>query len=81
MNKLDTDKRSRIVSAIVEGCSIRAIVRMTGASKNTISKLLLELGEACSKYMNDHFVNLKCERLQVDERRPKSSVLGKSPSR
>jgi IS1 family transposase len=67
MNKLDTAKRSQIVSAIVEGCSIRAIVRMTGASKNTISKLLLELGEACSKYMSDHFVNLKCERLQVDE--------------
>jgi IS1 family transposase len=67
MNRLDTAKRSQIVSAIVEGCSIRAIVRMTGASKNTISKLLLELGEACSKYMSDHFVNLKCERLQVDE--------------
>ena len=52
MNKLDTAKRTQIVSAIVEGCSIRSIVRMTGASKNTIAKLLVELGAACSDYMD-----------------------------
>ena len=67
MNKLDTDKRAAIVRCLVEGCSIRATVRMTGASKNTIAKLLVDLGNACSKYMNEHFVNLKCQRLQVDE--------------
>src|SRR5450631_793659 len=67
MNKLDTTKRAQIVSAIVEGCSIRSIVRMTGASKNTVAKLLVELGAACSQYMNDHMKNLECERLQVDE--------------
>src|SRR5271165_2718596 len=67
MNKLDTAKRTQVVSAIVEGCSIRSIVRMTGVSKNTIAKLLIELGAACSRYMDDNFRNLKCERLQVDE--------------
>jgi IS1 family transposase len=67
MNKLDTAKRVQIISALVEGCSIRATVRMTGASKNTIAKLLVELGDACSKYMSDHLTNLRCERLQVDE--------------
>jgi IS1 family transposase len=67
MNKLDTAKRSHIISALVEGCSIRATVRMTGASKNTIAKLLLELGAACSAYMSEHLTNLACERLQVDE--------------
>jgi IS1 family transposase len=67
MNKLDTAKRSQIISALVEGCSIRATVRMTGASKNTIAKLLLELGAVCSKYMSEHLTNLACERLQVDE--------------
>jgi IS1 family transposase len=67
MNKLDTTKRAQIVSAIVEGCSIRSIVRMTGASKNTVAKLLVELGDACARYMNEHLRNLKCERLQVDE--------------
>lgn len=67
MNKLDTEKRTQIVSALVEGNSIRAIVRMTGASKNTIAKLLIELGAACSNYMNKNLVNLPCKRVQCDE--------------
>ena len=67
MNKLDTTKRTEIISALVEGCSIRSTVRMTGASKNTIAKLLVELGTACSKYMDENLTNLKCQRLQVDE--------------
>ncbi len=67
MNKLDTAKRARIVAALVEGCSIRATVRMTGASKNTITKLLVELGAACSDYLDKHLVNLACQRVQVDE--------------
>jgi IS1 family transposase len=67
MNKLDTARRAQIVAALVEGCSIRATVRMTGASKNTIAKLLVELGAACSEYLNETLVNLPCKRVQVDE--------------
>lgn len=67
MNKLDTAKRAQIVSGIVEGCSIRSISRMTGASKNTIVKLLVELGAACAEYMDKNLMNLSCERVQVDE--------------
>jgi IS30 family transposase len=51
MNQLSSEKREQIVSALVEGCSIRSIVRMTGASKNTIAKLLVELGAACSDWL------------------------------
>jgi IS1 family transposase len=67
MNQLSSDKRAQIVSALVEGCSIRATVRMTGASKNTIAKLLIELGAACSKYMDTAMQNLSCKRIQCDE--------------
>lgn len=67
MNKLDTSKQAQIVAALVEGCSIRATVRMTGASKNTIAKLLVALGAACSEYLDKHLVNLPCKRVQVDE--------------
>jgi hypothetical protein len=67
MNKLDIAKRTQIVSAMVEGNSIRSIVRMTGTSKNTIAKLLVELGAACSQYMDKNLVNLNCKRVQVDE--------------
>lgn len=67
MNKLSTDKRARIVAALVEGCSVRAVSRMTGASKNTIQKLQVELGAACSAYMDKTLRNLPCQRVQVDE--------------
>ena len=67
MNQLSNDKRAQIISALVEGNSIRATVRMTGASKNTIAKLLIELGAACSEYLDKALVNLPCNRIQCDE--------------
>ncbi len=67
INKLSTAKRVAVVSALVEGCSIRSTVRMTGVSKNTIAKLLLELGAACTKYQDATLRNLPCKRLQCDE--------------
>jgi IS1 family transposase len=67
MNKLDSVKRAQVVSCLVEGNSIRATVRMTGAAKNTVVKLLCDLGRACSDYQDKAFVNLKCKRIQCDE--------------
>ncbi len=67
MNRLSTAKRTAIVRALCEGCSIRSTVRMTGASKNTIVKLLAELGEACSKYQDEKIRNLGSRRVQCDE--------------
>jgi IS1 family transposase len=67
MNKLSADRRAQILGMMVEGNSIRAIVRMTGASKNTIVKLLEDAGEAFSAYQDQAFHNLPCKRLQLDE--------------
>jgi IS1 family transposase len=67
MNKLNPSKQVQVVSALVEGNSIRATVRMTGVAKNTIVKLLVDLGAACSNYLDEHLVNLSCKRVQVDE--------------
>jgi IS1 family transposase len=67
MNKLGTADRVRVVAALVEGCSIRATVRMTGVAKNTVAKLLADLGNACAKYHDEHVRNLSCKRIQVDE--------------
>lgn len=52
---------------MVDGVSIRAISRMTGASKNTIVKLLVDTGQACAEYQDKHLRGLTCKRLQVDE--------------
>lgn len=67
MNKLSAAKRVAVVKALVEGCSIRSTVRMTGVAKNTVSKLILELGAACTAYQSKTLVNLPCRRLQCDE--------------
>lgn len=67
MNRLTTEKRAQIVGCLVEGMSIRATVRVTGAAKNTIVKLLADLGEACDHYQYEHLRNLRCKRIQCDE--------------
>jgi len=67
MNKLSAERRAQILGMMVEGNSIRAIVRMTGASKNTIVKLLEDAGEAFSAYQDRAFHDLPCKRLQLDE--------------
>ena len=51
MNRLSQSERDAVVRCLVEGNSIRSTVRMTGIAKNTISKLLIELGAACSRFM------------------------------
>ena len=67
MNRLDSKQRERVLSALVEGCSIRSTARMTGVSKPTILKLLVHAGAVASKYQDEVFRNLKCKRIQVDE--------------
>jgi IS1 family transposase len=67
MNRLSTEKRAQIIGALVEGNSIRATVRMTGAAKNTVTKLLVDLGEACSDYQDAFLRNLPCTNVQCDE--------------
>jgi hypothetical protein len=52
---------------LVEGMSIRATVRVTGAAKNTVTKLLVDLGQACAAYQDTALVNLPCTRVECDE--------------
>ena len=49
VNKLTAEKRCAVVSALVEGCSVRCTVRMTGVAKNTVANLLVNLGQVCSE--------------------------------
>src|SRR6266542_2099619 len=66
-NVLKPAKRVAIVAALVEGNSIRATARMVGVSKDTVSKLQVEIGAACARYQSEALTNLPCRRLQVDE--------------
>lgn len=67
MNRLSTDDRVRVISALVEGNSIRATVRMTGIAKNTIVKLLADMGKVCAAYHDEHVRGLTSKRIQCDE--------------
>lgn len=67
MNKLSSEKRAQVVAALVEGCSIRSTCRMTGVAKNTVVKLLLDLGAACSEFQHNAIVNIPTRRIECDE--------------
>jgi len=67
MNRLSTEQRVRVVAALTEGNSIRATCRMTGVAKNTVIKLLVELGEVCGRYQDKELRGLTCRRIQCDE--------------
>ncbi len=66
-NVLSTAKRVQIVSALIEGMSVRATARMVDVSKDTVAKLSTELGEACGRYMDETLRELPCKRLEIDE--------------
>ena len=65
MKKLTTADRVRVISALVEGCSIRSTVRMTGIAKNTIVKLLADLGTVCADYHDRKVRGIKAKRIPV----------------
>jgi len=67
MNRLDPKRQAQVIAALVEGNSIRATVRMTGVAKNTIVKLLVDIGKACSEYQDKVFHDLPLKRIQCDE--------------
>ena len=67
MNRTSNEERVRVVAALVEGNSIRSTSRMTGVARNTVTKLLVDLGTACMKYHDEHVRNVRVRRLQCDE--------------
>ena len=67
MNKLPLAKRTQILAMLCEGSSMRSISRITDVSINTVSKLLVEAGEACLAIHDETVRNVKASRIQCDE--------------
>lgn len=67
MNRLPVEKRVQVISALVEGNSIRATCRITGVALNTVLKLLVDVGDACAAYHDDTLRGLTSVRVQCDE--------------
>lgn len=67
MNRLSTERRAQILGMLVEGNSLRATARMAGCSFNTVSKLLLDVGDACAEHQSRVLVDLPCKVIECDE--------------
>src|ERR687891_148041 len=67
MNRVPLDRRTQIIGALVEGNSIRSTERMTGVHRDTIMRLLVEVGTGCAGLMDEKMRELPCRRIQVDE--------------
>ncbi len=67
MNRLSLARRTQIINCLVEGNSIRSTERMTETHRDTVCRLLVEVGEGCAKIMNERMRDLSCRRVQVDE--------------
>ena len=67
MNKLPLSKRVQILAMLCEGSSMRSISRVADVSINTVSKLLVEAGDACLILHDDTVRNVKASRIQCDE--------------
>jgi IS1 family transposase len=67
MNKLPLAKRTQILAMLCEGSSMRSISRIADVSINTVSKLLVEAGEACLAIHDETVRNVPASRIQCDE--------------
>lgn len=67
MNKLGSEKQIQVLNAMIEGCSIRSVERMTGVHRDTIMRLVNKAGTTCAQTMDAKLASLKCDEVEVDE--------------
>ena len=67
MKQLENARRAQVIRCLCEGNSIRSTVRITGVAKNTVARLLCEIGCVCANYHHEHIRNVRARRLQCDE--------------
>ena len=67
MNKLPIEKRRLILNMLVEGSSMRSISRIADVSINTVSKLLVDAGNAAIEIHNETVKDVEAARIQCDE--------------
>ena len=67
MYTLSAEKKLAVLSGLVEGNSIRSISRMTDVDRNTITSLLVRVGDHCTELLDSRMRNLRCNYIQCDE--------------
>ncbi len=64
---LPEEKALLAIQLLIEGTSIRAVERITGLHRDTITRLLVLAGERCIALMDTRMRNLRCKHVQADE--------------
>ncbi len=67
MNVLPIEKQIQIISALMEGNSIRPTARMVGVEHKTVMRVLLRVGENCADLLDSKMQSLPCKIVQMDE--------------
>ena len=67
MNKLKPETQAAVLNGLCEGASIRSVERLTGVHRDTITRLLVRVGDRCDTLLDERMRNLSCERIEVDE--------------
>ncbi len=67
MNILSREKQIEIIAALTEGCSIRAVERLTGVHRDTIMRLAVRVGEGCNRLHHRMMRDLQVNRIELDE--------------
>jgi hypothetical protein len=67
MNVLSRDEQIALISALTEGCSIRATERLTGIHRDTIMRLGVRVGAGCAALHDDLMQFVQVNRLELDE--------------
>lgn len=67
MNRLPISRRAAILRALVEGNSVRATCRLTGAAKGTVLRLLSEMGAICARLHDSRVQGIETKRVECDE--------------
>lgn len=67
MNKLSLSRQTQIIKCLVEGNSIRSTERMTDTHRDTVMRLLVQVGNGCQAIHNEVIRDLPCKRVECDE--------------
>lgn len=67
MNRLSKDKQIQVISALVEGNSVRSVERMADVHRDTILRLMVRVGGGCAEMMDASLRDLRLTHVEVDE--------------
>lgn len=66
MNVLPFEKQVSIVAALTEGCSIRAVERLTDTHRDTVMRLGVRVGEGCAELHDAMVRGVHVSRIELD---------------